>query len=806
MTPIKNRRWQDGVKSLLRQARWREAWAGSLHFRLVALGLMPLLIAFPLVIAVLLVVGGERVESLMLSNLRSNLGGAQSYLNQLQVETGVRVSQMVRSERLTQFVRDGNIHELNQVLATAAKGSGLDYLVVAGSDGRVIGSSTGGVTKGLRLPQSYVVRQAITGVANTAFERIAADRLAALSPALPALARIDEPAGSAAPVQLEDGLLINAAAHFPLMVNNVDAILVGGILLNKNLSLIEHLREILFPVGALPGDAEGMTALFFDATSIAISRQKQQGVRNIGMRAAPGVEQAVLGQGDLWLGRETYGEASYLVGYAPLLDGEGQRVGMIGAGFPDAPYRRTAWVVLGMIAMLLALTMLAISALFLRTGRELTRRLAVISRTMEMVRMGDRDARAADPARNDELGRLTLDFNGLLDTIAAQDEVRRQDEAKLEEYRHGLEVLVEHRTRELNERSEQLNAIFTLSPDGFVSFDGQRRIMFANRAFLVMTGMRDDEVIGLDEEGFSARLAARCRPEACFEGVAALRAGHLLRNAGETVGESAERQHVFELSGPGGRVLDVGIRLSATGNVSQILYFSDVTHETEVDRMKSEFLAAAAHELRTPMASIYGFAELLLAQDFDEEMRREVVTTIFKQSELMASIINELLDLARIESRRGKDFMLEPAVLQDIVLEVVSGYKPPDDRSSPRVPETDAPLPIHVDRKKIQQALLNVLSNAYKYSPQGGEVGIAYRHEDGRVGVEVSDRGIGMTPEQCSRVFERFYRADDSGTILGTGLGMSIVKEIVELHGGRVDVRSAFGEGTAVTLWLPASG
>jgi signal transduction histidine kinase/HAMP domain-containing protein len=546
-----------------------------------------------------------------------------------------------------------------------------------------------------------------------------------------------------------------------------------------------------------------MTALFIDATSIAVSRQREQGMRIIGMHAPTDVAESVLGQGDPWFGREVFGEVSYLAGYAPMVDGEGKRIGMISAGFPDAPYRRAAWIVLGMIAALLALTMLAISTLFLRAGRELTSRLATISRTMETVRLGDRGARVAEPSREDELGLLTRDFNGLLDTIAAQDEMRRRDETKLEEYRRGLEVLVEHRTRELNERSEQLNAIFTLSPDGLVSFDGNRRIMFANQAFLAMTGMEADAVIGLDETVFSERLAGRCLPGARFEGVAALRADRAARDDGEACGETAERRHVFELAGPGGRVIDVGIRLSATGNVSQILYFSDVTHETEVDRMKSEFLSAAAHELRTPMASIYGFAELLLAQDFDEEMRREVVTTIFKQSELMASIINELLDLARIESRRGKDFVLEPVVLQEVVAEAVSGYKPPNGRPAPAVPDAEAPLHIRVDRKKIQQALLNVLSNAYKYSPQGGEVGIAYRHEDGRYGIEVRDRGIGMTPEQCSRVFERFYRADDSGTILGTGLGMSIVKEIVELHGGRVDVRSSPGEGSVVTLWIP---
>jgi signal transduction histidine kinase len=113
-----------------------------------------------------------------------------------------------------------------------------------------------------------------------------------------------------------------------------------------------------------------------------------------------------------------------------------------------------------------------------------------------------------------------------------------------------------------------------------------------------------------------------------------------------------------------------------------------------------------------------------------------------------------------------------------------------------------------VDRKKLTQAISNVLSNAYKYSPNGGAVEIELLEENkeersGQVGICITDHGIGMTPEQCSRVCERFYRADTSGKIPGTGLGMSIVKEIVELHGGKVSLVSKIGQGTSVTLWIP---
>jgi signal transduction histidine kinase len=167
------------------------------------------------------------------------------------------------------------------------------------------------------------------------------------------------------------------------------------------------------------------------------------------------------------------------------------------------------------------------------------------------------------------------------------------------------------------------------------------------------------------------------------------------------------------------------------------------------------------------------------------------------------------LDLARIEARRGKDFVLERLDVRAIVADAAASYKPPAGRDAPVVIADTAPLIVLADRNKMQQALLNVLSNAYKYSPQGGEVRVACRTgnspggEGNRVCIETSDTGIGMAPLELARVFERFYRADTSGKIPGTGLGMSIVKEIVELHQGEVSLESARGVGTTVRLWLP---
>jgi PAS domain S-box-containing protein len=344
------------------------------------------------------------------------------------------------------------------------------------------------------------------------------------------------------------------------------------------------------------------------------------------------------------------------------------------------------------------------------------------------------------------------------------------------------------------DRNAQLDAIFSLSPDAFVSFDAARRVKYANPAFLDMTGYKEADIVGLDEETFSARLANDCLPTARFEGVTTLRQV-------QEAGEIAPPRLLIELAGPDKRVIELKLRLANAATVAQILYLRDVTHEVEVDRMKSEFLSHAAHELRTPMASIYGFTELLVAQD--------LLQTIHKQTAWLIEIINELLDIARIESRRGKDFKIEPVTLAPLVIDVLSSMQF-DAKRWPVTLNLPANLPaVRADAAKLRQALTNILGNAVKYSPQGGGIVIAGAPrlvgDKSMVSLVITDHGIGMTGEQVARACERFYRADTSGNIPGTGLGMAIVKEVVELLGGSIGIASAPRLGTTVTILLPAT-
>lgn len=348
---------------------------------------------------------------------------------------------------------------------------------------------------------------------------------------------------------------------------------------------------------------------------------------------------------------------------------------------------------------------------------------------------------------------------------------------------------------QVQERKEQINAILALSPDGFVGFDAGLRVKYVNPAFLQMTGAEGQAFEGMVEADFMAWLSSRCEDASALAGILA-RQAH----------DPSSRDTIVIRQGK--RVLQVRYRAAHAQTVSRILYFRDVTHETEVDQIKSEFLSTAAHELRTPMASVYGFAEVLATQPLGETEREEFIQIILEQSGNMSRILDELLDLARMEERRGKDFKLAQLDLQALVRDIIRAYKQPPDRPAPELQSSAAPTQILADQGKLRQALLNVLSNAYKYSPGGGPVrlelvdrGVGPRR---MAGVRIVDQGIGMTPEQSGRVFERFYRADKSGKLPGTGLGMSIVKEIIELHHGSIELQSAAGKGTAVTLWLPA--
>lgn len=347
-----------------------------------------------------------------------------------------------------------------------------------------------------------------------------------------------------------------------------------------------------------------------------------------------------------------------------------------------------------------------------------------------------------------------------------------------------------------------LSSILDLSHDGLLAFDRQDRIIHVSANFLALTGLDRTQLTGMAEAQFWDCLSALGNAQQTRMGVAQLRQ-HLAH-------PEDQRRSVLELLRPVPRLLRVFLRTSDATDVARVLCFRDVTQEFDVDRRKSEFLSTAAHELRAPLASIYGFSESLLTQPCDAAMQTEFIGIIHQQAQVMAHLLDEMLDLARIEARRHSDFVFEQIPVVQLVQTVLSGFRRPLDREAPTLHAVLTDLQVRVDRKKAQQVLLNVLSNAYKYSPQGGSVDItieAVRSTDtdaAEILIRICDQGIGMTPSQLSRVFERFYRANAVPGVTGTGLGMNIVQEIMQLLNGRIELQSEAGAGTCVSLYFPA--
>lgn len=340
--------------------------------------------------------------------------------------------------------------------------------------------------------------------------------------------------------------------------------------------------------------------------------------------------------------------------------------------------------------------------------------------------------------------------------------------------------------------SSELSAIFQLCPDGFVAFDEQGRRSYVNPAFVQLTGISRTVLKDASEAELDARLAPLldpARPPEPTPGGAQIL--HLLSPRPTVLLRSRRAARA-----PDGRLL------------GHVQYFRDITREAELVQHSNVFVSNAAHELRTPMASIQGFAELLARRELPPERQRQVLDTIREQSGRLVDIVNELLAVARFEARAGHEVALHAQPLAPVIRAAVAGLLV---RNDPRavdltLPDGDGPW-VHIDHDKLIQALTNVLSNAYKYSPDGGAITLSLRERQddaGRwIGIAVCDHGIGMTPAEQSHLFERFYRARPNGRIPGTGLGLAMVKQIVDLHRGTVSVDSRHGEGTTVVLWLP---
>ncbi|MCF6178088.1 MAG: ATP-binding protein [Geopsychrobacter sp.] len=288
-------------------------------------------------------------------------------------------------------------------------------------------------------------------------------------------------------------------------------------------------------------------------------------------------------------------------------------------------------------------------------------------------------------------------------------------------------------------------------------------------------------------------------------------------------------RQLLEETGAIGRTVDIPLAQGAGGQIrvvqahaseiydrkdqvrGLVMLLRDVSLERSMDQMKNEFISTAAHELRTPLTAILGYSELMLEptnQDrFSKEEQRDFLQEILERAETLARLIDDLLSISRMESGQPLALEVSNADITGLVTRVVQQFRLTAQGYRFDLELTGDKVVLALDSGRIQQVLENLLNNAVKYSSKKEPILIRGRRVEGQYTLSVEDQGIGMLPEQVEQIFEKFYRVDYSNTkTSGLGIGMSIVKQIVDGHGGRITVSSTIDVGTRVELSLPLPG
>ena len=414
-------------------------------------------------------------------------------------------------------------------------------------------------------------------------------------------------------------------------------------------------------------------------------------------------------------------------------------------------------------AMFIALLITAILSFFITSS--ITAPINDLTEKAEKMAFGDFSQEIRGKS-NDEIGRLADMFNIL----------RRE---------------LNYNINEISNEKSKLETILKYMADGLIAVDLSGEIIHINEAARTLLELSDEETADLD---FSAVLR-RLGKKDITDGIR-----HI--TSSETMNEVINYRS---------RILSVRYaRFMADddNDIGVIMLIQDITEGQKLEKMQTDFVANVSHELRTPLTTIRSYTETLLDGGVeDEETRKNFLTVIDDETERMARLVKELLQLSRLDNETEKMNMEELEVgslLDDCVRKVLLTAE--SKQQSVECPfRRQRPLYIFADRDKIQQVLLNILMNAIKYTQDGGKIRIDSFIRGDTVNISVADNGIGISEAEISRIFERFYRVDKarSRSMGGTGLGLSIAKQITEVHDGKISVRSREGEGTTMTVTLP---
>lgn len=401
----------------------------------------------------------------------------------------------------------------------------------------------------------------------------------------------------------------------------------------------------------------------------------------------------------------------------------------------------------------------------------------------------------------------------ILRTLADQTALAIQNARNFREAQNlarSLERRVEERTAELQmalsqqeAQVEKTRAIVEGITDAVIVFDSKARVTSANPAVERVLGLPLESLLNARLHDIVAQQGGGAAPEAALAVFTAFVSSKQKIKSGAPLAECK-----FEL---GEKVLEASFApvVQREGDSLDIVaVFRDVTRQARIDRLKEDFISVAAHELKTPMTALKGYTELLLSEVAGKVtlVQEHFLQIIQTNVERLAELANDLLDISRIEAGMMQ-LQIRELNLLDLIEEVVITFRAEAERKGLRqVIDVPPDLPaVWGDRGRLLQLLSNLMSNAYKYTPGGGKIGITARQVNSQIQVDVMDTGIGISRQDQEQIFSRFFRADNPliREIGGTGLGLSIAKSIVALHGGEIWVDSELGRGSTFSFTLP---
>jgi signal transduction histidine kinase len=415
-------------------------------------------------------------------------------------------------------------------------------------------------------------------------------------------------------------------------------------------------------------------------------------------------------------------------------------------------------------ALIFSAAMAAVIFVGYLISHRITRPLNRLVSTSQAVAEGDLDQRTGIVSA-DEIGTLAATFDEMTGRLS-------------------------ERTRALEEAIGRMRAILSSIGDGVVLEDLQGRFIPLNTAArILLEEMADSFVLGPLRELTSAD----------YDQIPGVQPSPwLLEHRRFQVGKKVISAH------------SAAVRTDDGEHLGTVIVLRDVTAEAEAERLKDAFITHVSHELRTPLTAIKGYSELLLAGAggaLDEE-QVGFLDTISRHTDNLVAMINELLDFSEMEAGGRLGLRWRPALLTTLVEQIAEDWRPQiEEKGLIFHVETPADLPlVDADTRRLRWAIINVLRNAWQYTPAGGSVTLRLSEHDGQVVIDVIDTGIGISPEDQQHLFSRFYRVTNATVddVRGLGLGLYVTRAIVEAHGGNIQVFSEEGVGSTFSIVLPA--